>query len=362
MPDIDASSKLELSGYEAIKGCILGTAVGDSLGLPYEGLSAKRITKFKVIPLKQSFFFSCGMLSDDTEHTCMVAQSLIESGPDVSLFRQRLAWRMRWWLLGLPAGIGLATLRSIIKLWLGVSPSNSGVYSAGNGPAMRSAIIGVFAGDDTRLLQQLVTASTCMTHSDPRALNGALLVALAAGRHAAGLHIEPGQCHAVFSHIADTDPELRLLLNKADASAVKGDSALDFCLSLGSKGISGYVYSTVPIVLQVWMRYPSDFSTAMQELISCGGDTDTAAAILGGIMGAGVGVNAIPGHWLESVCDWPRSRRWMQCLATELAKVKNDQQPQVHAPALPAPAVLIRNGFFMLWVLLHGLRRILPPY
>ena len=54
--------------------------------------------------------------------------------------------------MGLPAGIGLATLRSILKLWLFVPGRWRGVYSAGNGPAMRSALLGVcFAADEARI-------------------------------------------------------------------------------------------------------------------------------------------------------------------------------------------------------------------
>jgi hypothetical protein len=52
--------------------------------------------------------------------------------------------RLRGWLLSLPAGIGFATLRAILKLWLGFPLNRSGVYSAGNGPAMRVAVIGAF--------------------------------------------------------------------------------------------------------------------------------------------------------------------------------------------------------------------------
>lgn len=37
----------------AIIGCILGTAVGDALGLPYEGMTTKRTAKFFKRPAQQ---------------------------------------------------------------------------------------------------------------------------------------------------------------------------------------------------------------------------------------------------------------------------------------------------------------------
>ena len=86
-------------------------------------------------------------------------------------------WSMRWWLLGLPPGIGLATLKSILKLWVGFGPSSSGVFSAGNGPAMRAAPIGAFFWDDPSKIDDYIRISTRMTHTDPKAEVGAKFVA-----------------------------------------------------------------------------------------------------------------------------------------------------------------------------------------
>ncbi len=55
-----------------IIGCILGTAVGDALGLPYEGLSRRRAARMLGPPDRFRFLFRRGMVSDDTEHTCIV--------------------------------------------------------------------------------------------------------------------------------------------------------------------------------------------------------------------------------------------------------------------------------------------------
>ena len=162
-----------------IVGCILGTAVGDAIGLPYEGLSRRRAAKLLGPPNHHRFLFRRGMISDDTEHTCMVAQSLITSGGYPDSFCRSLGWRFRCWLLGLPAGIGFATLRSIVRLWIGVSPHRSGVFSAGNGPAMRAAIIGA-ALPDRKKMQALIRLSARITHTDPKAEYAAFAVALAA--------------------------------------------------------------------------------------------------------------------------------------------------------------------------------------
>jgi ADP-ribosyl-[dinitrogen reductase] hydrolase len=161
-------------------GCILGTAVGDALGLPYEGLSRRRAGRMFGPADRHRLFFGYGMVSDDTEQTCMVVQSMIDSHGDADLFIRALAWRFRFWFLGLPAGIGFATLRSCIKLCIGFSPKYSGVFSAGNGPAVRAAI-----SSEPQLMIWYNSANWYVLRLDspiriPKAEYGAFAVALAA--------------------------------------------------------------------------------------------------------------------------------------------------------------------------------------
>lgn len=346
----------------AILGCILGTAVGDAIGLPYEGLSRQRIKKFVTDPLKHRFFFGKGMVSDDTEHTCMVAQALLVSGGEPALFEKQLAKRFRWWLLGMPAGVGLATGRAILKLWLGISPSRSGVWSAGNGPAMRSAVIGVYARDNDAQLTELVKKSTLITHRDPKALKGAMIVAKAAAYNASANEFDMDDGVKAILPIINDDEELRELIDKAIKSTKNKETAYEFCKSMGfHKGVSGYIYHTLPVVYQIWLRYPRDFESAITEAVMCGGDTDTVAAILGGMIGAGCGQDGIPKRWIDGVMEWPRTITWMKRLANALAKNRKDKAISA-AIMLNIPGVLLRNIFFLFWVLLHGFRRLLPPY
>ena len=156
---------------------LLGTAVGDALGLPAEGLSPGRRCRLFPGQWRHRFLLGRGMVSDDTEHTLFVAQSLLKHPSDASAFQRTLAWHLRWWFLGLPAGVGLATARACVKLCLGFSPTRSGVFSAGNGPAMRSAILGGYFQDDPDAIDAFVRASTQITHKDPKALIGALAIA-----------------------------------------------------------------------------------------------------------------------------------------------------------------------------------------
>lgn len=149
-------------------GILLGTAVGDALGLPAEGLSPQRRRRMLPGPWRHRLLFGRGLVSDDTEHTFFVAQSLLEHPNDAASFQRRLAGRLRWWLASLPAGIGMATAWACLKLWLGFAPTRSEVFSAGNGPAMRSALLGGCFRDRPDALESFVRASTQITHTDPQ--------------------------------------------------------------------------------------------------------------------------------------------------------------------------------------------------
>lgn len=343
-------------------GVLLGTAVGDSLGLPYEGLSPRRARRlFGPPPLRQRFLFGKGMLSDDTEHAVLVARSLLEVPADADRFARSLARRLRWWIAGVPAGVGLATLRASLKLWAGFSPSTSGVWSAGNGPAMRSALLGACVGDDFDRLRAYVRASTRLTHTDPRAERGAFLVALAASPGVSASSFLATACAA----LPDADAELAGLLDRTEESLSRGATPAEFAESLGlRRGVTGYVYHTVPVSLYCWLRYPGDFRRAVEEVILLGGDADTTGAITGAIAGARVGPAGIPAEWLSGVRDWPWSVTWLRELADRLGRrfPVSGASADVAPPSYSRPGRMVRNALFAAVVLGHGFRRLAPPY
>jgi ADP-ribosylglycohydrolase len=207
----------------AITGLLLGTAVGDAVGLPVEGLGRRRVERLLGPgPVHHRLLFGRGMTSDDTEHACMTGQALLAARGDPDRLARSLAWRLRGWLLGLPAGVGAATARAVLKLWVGFPPSGSGVWSAGNGPCMRSPLLGV-CGRDAAHVAELVRASTRLTHTDPAAERGALAVALAArfGAEHGPAGVTPGAFEAALPSAA-VDPSLRDALPKVRAALARG--------------------------------------------------------------------------------------------------------------------------------------------
>jgi ADP-ribosylglycohydrolase len=353
----------------AAVGCILGTAVGDALGLACEGLSRTRQRRLFPDTDRYHFLFGRGMCSDDTEHACLLAQSLIASagGRDAeshaNRFASDFAWRLRFWLLGLPAGVGWATLKSILKLWLFIPPRLSGVRSAGNGPAMRSALLGVCFGGEPERLRAFVRVATRITHTDPKAEYAALAVALAARLAATEGTVAPKRYREELAAWLDAGGgELLTLVERIEQYLAQGRSLDAYADSLGcAAGVTGYAYHTVPVALFAWLAHPGDYRAAVIAAIRCGGDTDTVAAVTGAIVGSGTGKAGIPDDWLAKLWEWPRTVQWMERLGERLARscVDGYGEPPL---AVSTVKLFLRNLFFLAVVLVHGFRRLLPPH
>jgi ADP-ribosylglycohydrolase len=162
--------------------------------------------------------------------------------------------------------------------------------------------------------------------------------------------------------LAGDGDELVQLVAAAVQSSEADASTMLFAEELGLKsGVSGFVYHSVPIALHAWLTHPHDYRGAVMAAIECGGDTDSTAAIVGGIVGAAVGKEGIPSEWLARLVEWPRSKRWMIALGEQLIAVM-ESGVKARPIRMAAWGVIPRNVLFLLVVLFHGLRRLLPPF
>lgn len=344
-----------------MRGIILGCAAGDAMGLPYEGLTAARGARRYGPPgARHRLLCGRGLISDDTEHTLLVAQTMLAHPDDPQAFGRGLAWRMRGWFVAGPAGLGLATLRACVRLCLGWGYETSGVDSAGNGPAMRAAIIGArFADDPARMLEHL-TIATRITHTHPQALTGARAVAeLAAWAVRAPLSPDDPPARrpleATLRGCGAGDERWQDLISALFEALERGDTTEGFAASIGlERGVTAYVYHTVPVVIFAWYRHFGDWRATVEAVMRCGGDADTTAAIAGALAGAVTTDAAIPAPWLDGIIERPRSVAHMRRVADALARPGS--RPVPWAWYLQP----LRNALFFLLVLAHGLRRMLP--
>lgn len=339
-----------------LKKAILGTLIGDSIGLPMEGLSPRKIQKLGWTKhLKQRFIFSKGMWSDDTDHTLMITEAVLGSGGDVNKFQNLFSRRLRYWFSTLPPGVGLATLRSIIKQFLGFPLDKTGVFSAGNGPSMRAAVLGIIFAHDEEQRKAFNKAQTELTHSDPKALYCSELIVEIAASFVNGqtnleevLRTSGGSPHGEWGD----------LIGKVYRSWKKNVATEDALESFGikaKKGVSGYSYHTVPAVVFLGLKNDWHFEKTVSEIISLGGDTDTTAAIAGALCALHP-ESKIPENWKYDLAEWPLT---VGHIEEQLQSIEESKPVRFYSWWL-WPFYLLRNLFQLLLIFVHVGLRCLP--
>lgn len=338
-------------------GTLLGTAVGDALGLATEGMTAGAIRRRFGVVDRYHLLGRTGFVSDDTEQSALVATALVRSARDGIAPARALRASLVGWLARVPWGIGWGTLRACVRIALGLT--RSGVRSAGNGAAMRSAIVGTFHRDDDDARTRTGRALAEVTHTDPRAAEGALYVAdLAAG--CARTRLEPhlvGGARATLVEIAEAarraarEPSLRGALDQAIELAAAGATTAFAARCLGT---SGFVLESVPFATFTLVRWGDDPRVALHEAVAGGGDTDTNAAIVGAWLGALHGARALPADLVAALHDGPFGRSHLASLGRALARVRAGERVEV--PSFSPLRALARNLALTPVVLAHALR------
>ena len=166
-----------------------------------------------------------------------------------------------------------------------------GMGSWGNGAAMRAAPIGAFFADDIDAATANAKLSARVTHAHPEAVVGAVAVALAAAFAARG---ETDLLGLVIPRLPESEVKkrCRIALEMTDANSI------EVAAKVGSgDGIAAH--DTVPFCLWCATQFVDSFEEALWHTVAGLGDRDTTCAIVGGIVGARVGVAGIPAQWRE---------------------------------------------------------------
>lgn len=184
------------------------------------------------------------------------------------------------------------------------SDAFDGHGSWGNGAAMRVAPLGAhFAGNPDRAAAQAAHSAE-ITHRHPEAILGAIAVAVAAS-HAAATR-ETGCTPSEL--LAAVDPYLiegRTTTGIRRARDLLGHTVAEAAYELGN-GAQVSAQDTVPFTLWAAATYQRDYPAAISACIEAGGDADTTAAIVGGIVAAHTGIGnaadirGIPPEWLSA--------------------------------------------------------------
>lgn len=329
---------------DRLTGTLLGTAVGDALGLPGEGMSAADIRRRWGRLDRYRLLGPVGFVSDDTEQSALVAQSLARFPDDPELCADEFRRALIGWFWRLPWGVGLATIRASLKATLCFRPS--GVNSAGNGAAMRSAVVGTFFHTDPPKRRAFAQALARVTHLDERAVQAAVFVADTAAGAANG-HSPAAALGAGAAGVRE--PELGAALAKAKGLAGSGASVEDAALALGT---SGYSVHTAAFAYFLFARFGTDARACLVETASAGGDTDSIGAVVGGWLGALHGPEGLPQDLVQGLCGGPFGRPHLESLGKALTA-------KAAPPRYFWPLAMGRNLALMPVILGHGFLRLL---
>jgi ADP-ribosylglycohydrolase len=268
---------------------LLGTAIGDALGVPFETMQPNNpeLINWDGKGFNGSIHHNLkpGQYSDDTQMSIMVATSLISNNgfnPD------DLAERYVNWIVSNEArGYGRTTLMAIQNLIAGKHWSESGIAgSYGNGTAMRAAPFGVYFRNDIKSLVAIVKIDSAITHVSDDAEAGALAIALAAA-YAANNDTEN-----LLERILEQLPESKVRKLVYSLDALINSNKIAPQQALRALGTKANVVETVSSALYCFLKF-DNYYDAVLTAIKAGGDTDTTAAIVGALFGAKMGIKAI---------------------------------------------------------------------
>jgi ADP-ribosylglycohydrolase len=344
-----------------INGCLLGGALGDSLGYAVEfdaideirrRFGAQGLTGFAELPDGTHF-------SDDTQMTLYTVDGLVEAlewansgvGADVNacLWLAYLRWlatqgesvgpaapapQPRWidgnTVLHQRRHPGKACISGLATGEMGTSVRPVNPESKGCGTVMRSAPFGLIPHITPDAVYKLSADAASLTHGHPSARQSAGIFSLLIHRLVSGesLHDAAAGVAAHAATLTDVAPELPERLAAALRLADKGVVAPEELVStLGEGWLAEEAFAVGLYAVLATIPDPAaaggdplpvrHFRAAVALAVNHSGDSDSTGSVAGNILGAYYGEDCLPGEWLEAL-EAPEVIRGM---ADQLVKV-----------------------------------------
>ncbi|AEH06583.1 ADP-ribosylglycohydrolase family protein [Methanothermococcus okinawensis] len=296
-----------------VLGCVLGTAIGDALGMPAEGMTKNEIISNygrieEYLPPKNHFknILNAGDYTDDTEQTICLIRSITKEGFDKNLFVKEL---IKWYKNN-PIGIGPTSKKAIEKL---INGDYSGIDSKTCGAAMRISPLGIFYYDNPKMLKEAIIEASKITHNNSEAIAGALTVGflvswcLNNSSYNNNININNSSESSktfLYNHPKNFISELvKFIRDISEVFAekillIKKIRTLDEGYELFGTGMDA-IECVPSAILTFYLT--DDFKTGMINAINAGGDTDSLGSIYGAIAGTYYGINHIPEKWVMNI-------------------------------------------------------------
>jgi len=295
-----------------IVGMLVGGAVGDAMGAPFEGLWSDDIpaSESLVASFHEYHGYPTGQYTDDTQLTIATIQSIVRNGDVVIADIARSIAEL--WRNHSVIGPGGACTQAAER-YLATSDHHgmgAPVGQAGNGTAMRTAALGLWFGEDRQSLVSTIADISRLTHQDPRSVAGGVVIALGANLLASDHTIDSAElCNLLADSISDINLELAGLI-RALPSQMQSRECMQFIAAAGQTSaefttpiISPFVIPTVLASIYCIIRHRNSWVDAVTSAVQFGGDVDTLGAIVGALAGAIHGVGGIPRNLQSDLQD-----------------------------------------------------------
>jgi ADP-ribosyl-[dinitrogen reductase] hydrolase len=323
-------------------GVLVATAAGDALGAPYEFEPARGPEKDVAMVGGGGFGWAPGEWTDDTSMAIAIAE-VAATGADLRDGAAQDAIVERWYGWSRTAtDVGFQT-RSVLgrvdaqRGWATTALAASRDHhertgrSAGNGALMRTAPVALAYLDDEDALVEAARQISALTHFDPDACDACVLWCCAI-RHAVltgELDVRVGMRHLE----ANRRQAWTELLDVAEVSRPKDIRNNGWVVAALQAAWSAIVATDSGEGLPA-----EHLSRGLDAAVRAGDDTDTVAAIAGGLLGAAYGASAVPVEWRRLLHGWPGLRaRDLVALANRIIKADRD------FPRPIQPAIAVRH-------------------
>ncbi len=287
-----------------IKSVILGHAVGDALGVPVEFASREELDSSPIEDMEGfgTYPYDAGAWSDDTSMSLCALDSLAKG----DIYWDEIMQNFRRWIekgeytsVGECFDAGRTCVKAVLNYFSFSTPAaesgGTDEYSNGNGSLMRILPFVLFTeyGEYAGNRLDIIHKGSALTHAHERSKIGCGIYANIMHqllREPAMASVERGLRRAELEYSRSPELHHYKRIFESDFKDLKRNDIKS----------TGYVVDTLEAAL--WCLMTTDnFRDCVLKAVNLGNDTDTVAAVAGGMAGALYGYDAIPKEWLNTL-------------------------------------------------------------
>ena len=288
------------------KDILLGTAIGDALGLPIQFLDREVIAKNPVTTMVGygQFDVPAGTWSDDSSLSLCLAESLCNGYDLNDISNNFIKWMFEgyWTPFNKAFDIGNTTYFAIVNLRNGISPHLAGMdreRDNGNGSLMRILplvpyILNMKEEDRFRIIGEV----SSLTHRHPRSILACIALCEFAIQYINLQSVEEAY-QAMQQTILQLLKRDMFIEEGIPFKRLVGLSYEEF-KAIELKDIHSTEYVIDTLEASLWCIFnTTSYKDAVLKAVNLGDDANTVGAITGGLAGIIYGYDTIPSEWLE---------------------------------------------------------------